>query len=303
MVNSPLQSTYNVRPLTHEEADVLLRKVNPQVANNSFDARDIETIKQMIEGLGDTRGMTRLGFAEALGKVGKPAVPFLVSALQDHPNVVVQRAAAKTLNLIGDPSTVPVLINSFLNDEDQVVRNSCIGALAGIGEASVPPLLKILADRESDETIKGHAAWALSFIGAKGKEQLYQAVTSEIPEVRAAVVAAIAKIVEEYPEDRGFQTIVDALQDSSQNVRSEAAAVLGNLKYQPAIPHLTALLSNCEGENRKIAALALMKIGDITSLESLQTALSQEQDPNIEKIINLAISQLEKQQTQDDDNW
>ncbi len=303
MVNSASQSTYNISPLTHEEADILLNEVNPQVANNSFDASDTETIQQMIEGLGDTRGMMRLGFAEALGKVGQPAVPFLVSALQYHPNVVVQRAAAKTLNLIGDPSTVPVLIDSFITDEDQVVRNSCIGALAGIGEASVPPLLKILANRESDETIKGHAAWALSFIGAKGKEQLYQAVTSEIPEVRSAVVAAIAKIVEEYPEERAFQSIINALQDSSQNVRSEAAAVLGNLKYQPAISNLVQLLSDEIAENRKIAALALMKIGDITSLESLKTALSQEKDPNIEKIIKLAISQLEKQPMQDDDDW
>ena len=77
--------------------------------------------------------------------------------------------------------------------------------------------------------------------------------------------------------------------------------MLGNLKYQPAIPNLVALLSNSEGENRKIAALALMKIGEIASLQSLQTALSQEKDPKIEKIIKLAISQLEKQQAQDDD--
>ncbi len=303
MVNSASQSTYNFCPLTHEEADTLLRKVNPQVTNNSFDTSDTETIKQMVEGLGDTRGMMRLGFAEALGKVGKPAVPFLVIALQHHPNVVVQRAAGKTLNLIGDTSTVPVLINSFLTDEDQVVRNSCIGALANMGEVSVPPLLEILANPESDETIKGHAAWALSFIGAKGKEQLYQAVTSEIAEVRSAVVAAIAKIVEEYPEERGFQSIINALQDSSQNVRSEAAAVLGNLKYQPAIPDLVALLSNAEAENRKIAALALMKIGALQSLEPLQNALNQETDSNIEKIIKLAISQLEKQQPQDEDDW
>ena len=303
MVNSTSQSSYSSCPLTHEAADSLLRQVNPQVANNSFDSKDTATIQQMIEGLGDTRGMTRLGFAEALGKIGKPAVPLLVSALKHHPNVVVQRAAAKTLNLIGDPTTVPVLIDSFLTDEDQVVRNSCIGALAAIGEVSVPPLLKILADPESDETIKGHAAWALSFIGAKGKEHLYQAVNSESPEVRAAVVAAIAKIVEEYPEEKGFQSIITALQDSAQNVRSEAAAVLGNLKYQPAIPDLLVLLASTEAENRKIAALALMKIGDFQSLASLEKALQEETDPNITKIIQLAISQLKKQQLSDDDDW
>ncbi|ELS03509.1 HEAT repeat-containing protein [Xenococcus sp. PCC 7305] len=300
MVNSTSQSSYNSCPLTHEEADILLRKVNPQVASNSFDSSDTATIQKMIEGLGDTRGMTRLGFAEALGKVGTPAVSFLMDALQNHPNVVVQRAAAKTLNLIGDTNTVPVLINSFLTDEDQVVRNSCIGALAGIGETSVPPLLEVLANPESDETIKGHAAWALSFIGAKGKEKLYEAVNSQIPEVRSAVIAAIAKIVEEYPEERGFQSILQALQDPSQNVRSEAAAVLGNLKYQPAIPDLVALLSSSAAENRKMAALSLMKIGDRTSLEPLQTALNQEKEPHIEKILQLAISQLEMQT---DDDW
>lgn len=125
-------------------------------------------------------------------------------------------------------------------------------------------------------------------------------MNSQIPEVRSAVIAAIAKIVEEYPEERGFQSILQALQDPSQNVRSEAAAVLGNLKYQPAIPDLVALLSSSAAENRKMAALSLMKIGDRTSLEPLQTALNQEKEPHIEKILQLAISQLEMQT---DDDW
>ena len=46
-----------------------------------------------------------------------------------------------------------------------------------------------------------------------------------------------------------------------------------------------------------------MKIGALQSLEPLQNALNQETDSNIEKIIKLAISQLEKQQPQDEDDW
>ena len=48
MVNSTSQNTYNSCPLTHEEADALLRKVNPQVANNSFDAAFCKVVKEPL---------------------------------------------------------------------------------------------------------------------------------------------------------------------------------------------------------------------------------------------------------------
>ncbi|MGB5710043.1 MAG: HEAT repeat domain-containing protein, partial [Waterburya sp.] len=190
---------------------------------------------------------------------------------------------------------------ALLNDEDTVVQSSSVGALARIGEPSVTPLLEILASPDSSESHKGHAAWALAFIGAKAKDKLYAAYDSDSPEVRAAVVGAIAKVAEEENRDtQALNLLLESLQDTSANVRSEAAAVLGNLKYQPAIPILTELLNHAEGETRKSAALSLMKISDRRSLEPLQAALAQETDAGIKKAINLAISMLEKQSEADD---
>ena len=287
--------------LSHSETDELLTKVNQQIAEGTFNHHDHHLIKQMVECLGDTRGLVRMYYAEALGKVGKPAVNPLIDALLHHSNVVVRRAAGKTLTLIEDPQAVPHLIYALLNDQDTVVQASAIGALARTGEASVTPLLKLLSSPDSTESNKGHAAWALAFIGSQAKDQLYAAYVSESPEVRAAVVGAIAKVAEENRDDtKALNLLVDSLNDFAANVRSEAAAVLGNLKYQPAIPNLRKLLSHSEGETRKSAALSLMKIGDRNSIEPLQDALRIEADEGVKKAIALAISLLERQTEEDD---
>jgi bilin biosynthesis protein len=282
--------------LSHEETDELLEKVNRQLANGTFNHQDQELIWQMVECLGDTRGLVRLGFAEALGVVGKPAVDTLIEALLHHSNEVVRRAAGKTLTLIEDPVAVPHLIHALLNDQDTVVQASAIGALARIGIASVKPLLEVLASPNSSESNKGHAAWGLAFIGAPAKEQLYTAYNSDSPEVRAAVVGAIAKVAEEDRHDtQSLDLLVNALKDNVADVRSEAASVLGNLKYPPAIPVLLELLDHPEAETRKSAALSLMKIGDRRSIAALQTALKRENESNTQKAIALAISLLQKQ--------
>ncbi|MBE9044857.1 HEAT repeat domain-containing protein [Pleurocapsales cyanobacterium LEGE 10410] len=286
--------------LSHAETDQLLAQVNQQIDRGTFDYSDRHLIWQMIECLGDTRGLVRLGFAEALGVVGKPAVDPLIDALLHHPNVVVRRAAGKTLTLIEDPKAVPHLVYALLNDRDTVVQASAIGALARSGETAVTPLLEVLASADSTESNKGHAAWALAFIGAKAKDKLYAAYSSDSPEVRSAVVGAIAKVAEENEDTQALDLLVNSLNDTAANVRSEAAAVLGNLKYQPAIPSLTKLLNHPEGATRKSAALSLMKIGDRTSIEPLETALAKESDLGIKKAISLAISLLQRQSEADD---
>ena len=281
--------------LIESETDALLQTVNEQITLHTFDPHNHQLLKRMVESLGDSRGMVRLGFAEALGEIGEPATPFLLESLAHHPNPVVRRACAKTLTLIADPTAIPTLINALLNDDDTVVKGSSVGALAKMGEAAVPPLLEILGSPEYPESAKGHAAWALAFIGAEAKELLYTTITSDLAEVRSAVVGAIAKVAQEQPEDRAFNLLLDALSDPTEMVRSEAAAALGQLAYQPAIPNLVQLLHHADWESRKAAALALMKIGDHTALEPLQTALTQESEAAVQQVLKLAISQIEKQ--------
>ena len=299
MLNSKTQSGEDSLNLSQAETDALFAAVSEQLGLNTFNSDDQDLLKQMIESMGDSRGMVRLSFAEALGKIGKPATPLLMEAVANHPNPVVRRASTKTLTLIADPIAIPTLVKALLNDEDTVVKASSVGALAKIGKAAVPALLKILASSEYPESAKGYAVWALGFIGSEAKEYLYQEINSDSAEVRAAVVGAIAKIAEEGTQEGAFNILVNALTDSSEIVRCEAAAALGSLTYRPAIPNLIELLHHADWDTRKAAALALMKIGDRTSLEPLQAALAKEEEAGVQAVFKLAISQIERQLEED----
>ncbi|CDN13459.1 MAG: HEAT repeat domain-containing protein [Richelia sp.] len=294
-LNSKTQAGDDATLRAQAKTDALIQTVTEQITLHTFDPDNDELMRQMVESFGDSRGMIRLRIAETLGEIGEPATPVLTEALTNHPNPVVRRACAKTLTLIADPTAIPTLVRAFINDEDTVVQGSSVGALARTGEPAVPELLKIIESPKHPESIKGHAAWALAFIGAEAKEHLYRALSSDSEGVRAAVVAAIAKVAQEDPKAGAFDILINALGDTSETVRCEAAAVLGNLTHKPAVPTLVELLKHPESESRKSAALSLMKIRDNSAVEPLQLALSKEEEAAVQSVIKLAISQLEKQ--------
>lgn len=281
------------------ENDELVQRVNDQITLETFDASDQTILKQLVEGLGDTRGLVRLRFAETLGEIGEPATPLLVEALANHPNVVVRRAAAKTLTIISDPRAVPDLLHAFLNDEDTVVRSSSAGALARTGEASVPALLEILASNEHPEDIKGHAAWALAFIGSEAADYLYKALNAASLDVRCAVIGAIGHVAQEQSDEKSCNLLVSSLTDPEPLIRTEAAAALGQVNYPPSVPHLILAIQDADLDVRKAAINSLGKIGDRTALEPLQALLNDQQEV-VRVLAKLAIAQIERQSEADD---
>jgi len=281
------------------ENDALIQQVNEQINLDSFDSTDQQVLQRLVEGLGDPRGLVRLRFAETLGEIGEPATPFLEEALTHHENVVVRRAAAKTLTLIADSSAVPTLLHSFLNDEDTVVRSSSAGALARTGEAAVPALLDILASTDQPEDIKGHAAWALAFIGSEAADYLYQALNNASLDVRCAVIGALGHVAQEQSDEKSCNLLVVALTDLEPLIRTEAAAALAQVNYPPAVPHLILAVQDADLDVRKAAINALGKIGDRSALKSLQALLNDEENV-IRVLAKLAIAHIERQSEADD---
>ncbi|MBD2355209.1 HEAT repeat domain-containing protein [Tolypothrix sp. FACHB-123] len=281
------------------ENDALVQRVNEQISLEIFDATDETVLKQLVEGLGDPRGLVRLRFAETLGEIGEATTPFLIEALRNHSNVVVRRAAAKTLTIISDPRAVPDLLQAFLNDEDTVVRSSAAGALARTGEASVPALLEILASDEHPQDIKGHAAWALAFIGSEAADHLYTALNAASLDVRCAVIGALGHVAQEQSDEKSCNLLVSALTDPEALIRTEAAAALGQVNYPPSVPHLILATQDTDLDVRKAAINSLGKIGDRAALESLQALLNDEQEV-VRVLAKLAIAQIERQSQEDD---
>jgi bilin biosynthesis protein len=278
--------------LSHDETDALMRSITEQISLDTFDRNNYEVIQQMVECLGDSRGMVRLRFAETLGEIGESATPFLLTALLNHPNPVVRRAAGKTLTLIGDPTAVPSLVHALLNDEDTVVKGSAVGALARTGEASVSALLDIIADPTHPESTKGHAAWALAFIGPEAAPYLENAIKSDSIDVRCAAVGAIAHLAQDKGDERSYQLLIATLSDKEASVRTEAAAALGKLTYPPAVPPLIHALSDPDGEVRRTAAISLGKLGDRSAIPPLQLALNDESEP-VRVLAKIAIAKIE----------
>jgi bilin biosynthesis protein len=279
--------------------DRLIQQVSEQISFDTFDSTDRHLLRQLVEGLGDPRGLVRLRFAETLGEIGEPATPFLVEVLLNHADVVVRRAAAKTLTIIADPVAVPPLLQAFLNDEDTVVKGSAAGALARTGEAAAPALLDVLASPAYAEDIKGHAAWALAFMGSEATDYLYKAVNSESLDVRCAVIGAIAHVAQEQADQKSCNILITALTDPEAIIRTEAASAVGQIHYPPAVPHLILALQDPDLEVRKAAISSLGKLGDRTALAPLQSALEDELDV-ICILAKLAIAQIERQSETDD---
>ena len=279
--------------LTHEATDAFMRSITEQISLDTFDRDNHRVIKQMIECMGDSRGMVRLRFADTLGEIGEAATPYVVEALLNHPNPVVRRAAGKTLTLIGDPTAVPSLVYALLNDEDTVVKGSVIGALARTGSASVAALLDILADPIHPESTRGHAAWALAFIGPEAAPYLENAIKSESIDVRCAAVGAIAHLAQDRGDERAYQILIETLTDPDPNVRAETASAIGKLAYLPAIPHLIIALNDADDEVRRTAVTALGKLGDREIIPSLQLALTDESEP-VRVLAKLAINKINR---------
>ena len=279
--------------------DSLINGVDEQITLGVFEPTE-QILKQLVEGLGDPRGVVRLRFAETLGEIGEPATPLLVEALANHSDVVVRRAAAKTLTIIADPAAVPTLVHTFLNDQDTVVKGSSAGALARTGEAAVPALLDILASTEQPEDIKGHAAWALAFIGSEAADHLYKALNAASLDVRCAVIGALGHVAQEQSDEKSCNLLVSALTDPEALIRTEAAAGLGQVNYPAAVPHLILAIQDTDLDVRKAAINSLGKIGDDRALEPLQAALNDELEV-IRILAKLAIAQIQRQS--EDDDW
>jgi bilin biosynthesis protein len=279
------------------ENDALIESVEEQITLDTFDTTDQILLKRLVEGLGDSRGLVRLRFAEVLGEIGEAATPFLLKALANHANVVVRRAAAKTLTIIADPNAVPTLLQSFLHDEDTVVRSSSAGALARTGEASVPALLDILASAEYAEDTKGHAAWALAFIGSEASDYLYAALNATSLDVRCAVIGALGHVAQEQVDDKSCGLLIAALTDPEPLIRTEAAAALGQVNYPAAVPHLILAIGDTNLDVQKATINALGKLGDPIALEPLQRLLDDSQDV-LRILAKLAIAQIKRQTTE-----
>ncbi|MDC3056561.1 HEAT repeat domain-containing protein [bacterium] len=286
-------SSISESQLTEEEALQLADELSGKLSEGEIPKSDAQSLKRMVAGLGDARGTLRLTFAKSLGAVGDEALPILCKALRQHQNVIVRRASAKTLNLIGNKDALPYLLEAFLEDDDPVVLGSSAGAMATIGPDAMDSLLGILKNPDCTPFQVGLINLALSFIGAKAPEALLKAADSDVAEVRVAAISALGDQIQKSDNLRAQNRVFQALEDVSADVRAEAVTLIGkSCDAEDVETLLLKKLSDEDTQVRKNTALSLMKLDAIGSIQQLKIAEQKEDDPDVKAVIRVAINIL-----------
>ena len=286
-------SSISESQLTEEEALQLADELSGKLSEGEIPKSDAESLKRMVAGLGDARGALRLTFAKSLGAVGDEALPILCKALRQHQNVIVRRASAKTLNLIGNKDALPYLLEAFLEDDDPVVLGSSAGAMATIGPDAMDSLLGILKNPDCTPFQVGLINLALSFIGAKAPEALLKAADSDVAEVRVAAISALGDQIQKGDNLRAQNRVFQALEDVSADVRAEAVTLIGkSCDAEDVETLLLKKLSDEDTQVRKNTALSLMKLDAIGSIQQLKIAEQKEDDPDVKAVFKVAINIL-----------
>ena len=286
-------SSISESQLTEEEALQLADELSGKLSEGEIPKSDAESLKRMVAGLGDARGALRLTFAKSLGAVGDEALPILCKALRQHQNVIVRRASAKTLNLIGNKDALPYLLEAFLEDDDPVVLGSSAGAMATIGPDAMDSLLGILKNPDCTPFQVGLINLALSFIGAKAPEALLKAADSDVAEVRVAAISALGDQIQKSDNLRAQNRVFQALEDVSADVRAEAVTLIGkSCDAEDVETLLLKKLSDEDTQVRKNTALSLMKLDALGSIQQLKIAEQKEDDPDVKAVLKVAINIL-----------
>ena len=289
------QQINELEGLTEQEALELAEVLKQKLVDQETPSSDQTSIKQMVAGLGDQRGALRLTFAQSLGNVGEAAIPYLCDAMKNNPNVIIRRASAKTLNLIGSEQALPNLIEAFKTDPDPVVQGSSAGAMATIGVPAIEDLLKILTEPNCTAFQVGLINLALSFIGSKAPDALNNAIQSENIEIRIAAITVLAEQIQSGRYQSASKTLLKALSDQSSEVRAEAATMVGKtLEPEDASEKLCELLSDESIQVRKNTSLALMKMEAEEAIRPLKNAAAIEKDEQVKSVMNVAIKVLEQ---------
>ena len=289
------QQSNELNNLTEQEAFELAMVLKRKLADQETPESDQASIQQMIRGLGDHRGALRLTFAQSLGNVGEEAIPYLCDALKNDPNVIIRRASAKTLNLIGSKKALPNLVDAFKTDQDPVVQGSSAGAMATIGAPAIDELLKILVDPGCTAFQVGLINLALSFIGAKAPDAFNQATLSENIEIRIAAITVLAEQIQARTNSSAKKALLNALSDDASEVRAEAATMAGKtLEPEDASNQLCTMLRDESDQVRKNTSLALMKMEATNAIERIKDAINTETNEQVKSVMTVAVNVLEK---------
>jgi HEAT repeat protein len=197
---------------------------------------------------------------------GSNAVWAVVESLEQRWDTKRKIWAAKALGEVGDKQAVVPLVKQ-LSHSDELLRQAVGASLVHFGEASVEPLLNGLKEEKTDSAVGDMqrqrrrveaTGEILAQVGERGVAALASMLRNEGPELRSYAAEALSAC----KSDRAAQALLEALKDTSERVRGEAASSLGKVGSPEVLDALAGMMrSDPFHRVRCAAAETLKKLG------------------------------------------
>lgn len=244
--------------------------------------------------------------AEALGKLGPPAVEPLMACLEEK-DASVRSLAATALGQLHDSRAIKPLIACLVelagknttdeeNSEGVNLQQSVFEALANLGQPAIDPLVACLQDKDvhvrqdaaevlfrlhylpSDNEGKAaffilRKSWdELVKLGAPAVAPLLDSLKDEDGDVRKGAAEALGQL----NDKRAVEPLIACLQDDFSDVKQHAARALGLLGDKRAVGPLINTFKSESSEVGLAAAEALGLLGDGQAIAPLTAGLKDE---------------------------
>src|ERR1035437_1532589 len=186
-----------------------------------------EEIEQLMTVLSEVQNpQTRMRAAEALGKIGEPAIKPLASALTEE-RWEVRSNVILALEKIGQPATH--VFQEATTDQDWFVRATAVKALGQIKDPrAVKSLIRVLSDK--DWFVRDRAAEALSKIGEPAIDPLIAALKDRNGLVRERAAEVLGKV----GDATSIEPLMEAFHDDELYVRAKAVLAFETVKRRIA---------------------------------------------------------------------
>ncbi len=233
-------------------------------------------VDQLIKDLGGYYTDPSLKAAsDALYKIGRPAVPALIEAL-NNPNPGIRKGAAQILGDLKVKEAI-VPISGLLTDGEYWVARSAVYALTNIADPAVIPYL-IEALKRPNPKVKEAALYGLDEMQAK----------SAAPEVAHAMLNdsdqyvrwRAMKVLSGLEKGAEIKAMTAALENPKSGIRARrnAAQFLGTLQVKSAGPLLVKTFNDKDAGTRWRAIEAIGKVKDLSARAAVEDKLS---DPDL----------------------
>ncbi|MFA0761755.1 MAG: hypothetical protein HZLCBSQH_001865 [Candidatus Fervidibacterota bacterium] len=259
--------------------------------------RAVKAVPTLVAALRDSSLTVQRAAAEALAKIGRPAVGELLQHIDDE-DLSMRRWVIHILGKIGAKEAAPALLERFHREAPELQRliveslgeiaskkasrlltelvqhggadfsRTAIEALGKLKDPkSIPVLLDILA-RDGAE-LRKLVREALLTIGKEGMPQLVKALHHP----NLAVRQVAAEVLGTMGDRRALRELIKALRDPDPIVRQSAVQAITRFPDKSLFEPLTRLLHDPDQEVRFQALRALVQVGKEMAKPHLKKAL------------------------------